>query len=93
MIKLNILDFTKREIIEESIINYIEKINDQEEDFVLDELLANSDLIFNPSIEIYEGLTFAEIAEKISANDSQSIKFKKKLIQLAISNIKKKKNE
>ena len=78
LIKLNILDFTKREIIEESIINYIEKINDQEEDFVLDELLANSDLIFNPSIEIYEGLTFAEIAEKISANDSQSIKFKKK---------------
>lgn len=93
LIKLNILDFIKREVIEENIINYIEKISEQEDDFILDELLDNSDLIFNPILEIYEGLTFAEIADKILANDSQSVKFKKKLIQLAISKIGYLKNE
>ena len=34
-----------------------------------------------------------EIADKILANDSQSVKFKKKLIQLAISKIGYLKNE
>ena len=38
-------------------------------------------------VHLRNGMSGAEIAEKIIANDSQSLKFKKKLIQLAISNI------
>lgn len=93
LIRLNILDFLLRDDVEKNIVDKIEKIIEQEDDFILGELLNNPDLTFNPSIEIYEGLTFAEIADKILANDSQSVKFKKKLIQLAISNIGYLKNE
>lgn len=93
LIRLNILDFLLRDDVEKNIVEKIEKIIEQEDDFILGELLNNPDLTFNPSIEIYEGLTFAEIADKILANDSQSVKFKKKLIQLAISNIGYLKNE
>ncbi|MGX7668875.1 hypothetical protein [Flavobacterium pedocola] len=87
LIRLNILDFLLRDDVEKHIVDKIEKIIEKEDDFIIEELLYNSDLTFNPSVEIYEGLTFEEIAGKILENDSQSINFKKKLIQLAISNI------
>lgn len=93
LIKLNILDFTKREIIEETIINYLDKISEQEDDFIVDELFSNPDLTFNPSIEIFENKPFKEIAERITSNDSQSVKFKKRLIQLAVSHFSFLKNE
>lgn len=93
LIKLNIIDFSKREDIEKNIVNYIEKINEDDDDFILEELFSNSDLTFNPSMEIYEGLTFQEVAEKILNNDSQSENFKRKLIHLAISNISYLQNE
>lgn len=93
LIKLNILDFAKREVIEESILNYIQKISEQEDDFIVDELLANSDLEFNPSLEIYSDFKFKEIADKILTNDPSSLKFKKKLIQLSISHFGYLKNE
>ena len=63
----------------------IEKIGEKEDDFIVDELIGNKDLLFNPALEIYEGLNFEQIAEKISRNDSLSMPFKKKLIQLAVS--------
>lgn len=85
LIKLTILDFSKREDVEKNIVNFIEKISEQEDDFIIDQLLGNKDLRFNPSIEIYDGLSFNQIAEKISKNDPSSLTFKKKLIELAIS--------
>jgi len=87
LIKLEILDFKSREHIEDSIIMAISRISDQEDDFIVDELLSNPDLTFNPSIEIYEGLTFNQIADKVRKNDSQSLKFKRKLIELTIAHL------
>lgn len=85
LINLEILDFAKREDIEKKVVDYIQKIGDKEDDFIVDELLGNKDLLFNPVIEIYDGLNFEQIAEKILANDSLSMPFKRKLIQLAVS--------
>ncbi|RED25221.1 hypothetical protein BD847_1966 [Flavobacterium cutihirudinis] len=85
LIKLSIVDFSKREDIEKNIVNFIEKVSEQEDDFIVEYLLENKDLYFNPAIEIYNELSFNEIAEKISLNDPSSLNFKKKLIELAIS--------
>jgi hypothetical protein len=85
LIRLDILDFLLRDDMEKNIIDKLDKIIEQEDDFILEELLANSDLKFNPAMEIYENNTFEEIANKILFNDSLSVKFKKRLIQLAVS--------
>jgi hypothetical protein len=85
LIRLNILDFLLRDDMEKNIVDKLEKIIEQEDDFIIEELLANSDLKFNPSLEIYNDFTFKEIADKILVNDPSSLKFKKKLIQLSIS--------
>ena len=93
LIKLEILDFSRRENIEKNIVDYISKINEQADDFILEELLGNKDLKFNPSIEIFGGLTFGEIAERISANDPSSLNFKKKIIQMTVSHLSYLENE
>jgi hypothetical protein len=93
LIKLEILDFTKRENVEQSIVDAIARISEQEDDFILEELLANKDLRFNSTIEIYEGLTFGEIADKICGNDSLSLNLKKKIIQMTISHLAHLENE
>lgn len=92
LINLEILDFCKREDYENKIVGYIEKIIEKEDDFLLDKLRGNKDLIFIPAIEVYEGLSFDEIADKIELNDPEAIKFRKKLIELAISNLSHLKN-
>jgi hypothetical protein len=93
LINLEILGFHKKEEYEEKVIQYMGKINDSEEDFIVEELRSNKGLSFNPSIEIYEGLTFDEIADRIESGDSQSMKFKRKLLELAIANLAYLKNE
>jgi len=93
LITLNILDFVEREKVEECIVNLIEKIPENGDDYILDELLANTELKFNPAVEIYDGMNLGEIAERLSNNDSQSAKFKKKLVKLAIANLVYLKNE
>lgn len=85
LIRLDILDFLLRDDMEKNIIDKLEKIIEQEDDFILGELLSNSNLKFIPAMEIYENYTFEEIADKILNNDSLSVKFKKRLIQLAVS--------
>ncbi|RIJ48699.1 hypothetical protein D1614_09200 [Maribellus luteus] len=87
LITLNILDFVIRDKIEECIINLIGKNGDNGDDYIVDELLSHSDLSFNPSLEIYEGMTLGEIADQLVNNDSQSHKFKRKLIQLAVADL------
>ncbi|MDQ3192756.1 MAG: hypothetical protein M3Q58_14270 [Bacteroidota bacterium] len=93
LINIEILGFHKKEEYEEKIVQYIGKINDTEEDFIVEELRSNKDLSFNPSIEIYEGLTFDEIGDRIESGDSQSLKFKRKLIELAFAHLAFLKNE
>jgi hypothetical protein len=87
LINLEILDFCKREDYEKKIVGYIEKIVEKEDDFILDKLRGNKDLLFNPSIEIYQGMNFDQIADKIESNDFDSPKFRKNLIELAIANL------
>ena len=85
LIQLDILDFLQRDEMEKPIVDNIRRVIENDEDFLIDELLGNGSLSFNSSIEIYEGLNFSEIAEKISSNDSQSLNFKKRLINLAVA--------
>jgi len=87
LIKIDIVDFVKREEMEGKIISYIEKVEDDNNDFIVDNLLANGDLKFKALLEIYNDLNLNEIAEKITKNDSQSVNFKKKLIELAIAEL------
>ena len=87
LINLEILGFHKKEEYEERIVQHMGKINDMEEDFIVEELRSNGNLSFNPAIEIYEGLTFDEIADRIESGESQSLKFKRKLIELAIAHL------
>ncbi len=63
LIKLDIIDFILRDDVETNIVNHLEKIIEKEDDFILKELIENSDLSFNPSIEIYDGLTFKGISK------------------------------
>lgn len=87
LIKIDIIDFAKREEIEEKIISNIQKIEDDNNDFILDNLLQNGDLEFKGFVEIYNGLRLRDIARKITNNDSQAIIFKKKLIELSIAEL------
>lgn len=93
LINLDILDFARRENMEDVILNLISKTSEKEDDFITEELLSNPELFFKPLIEVYDGLTFGQIVERINNNDSQSLKFKKKLIQLAISHFAQLENE
>lgn len=87
LINLEILDFCKREDYEQKIVNCIEKISEQEDDFILEGLRGHKDLLFNPAIEIYEGLSLDEIADKIESSDPEALKFKRKLIELAVAHL------
>ncbi|RZK26649.1 MAG: hypothetical protein EOO43_02190 [Flavobacterium sp.] len=64
LINLEIVDFCKREDYEAKIVSIIEKISEQEDDFILEQLRGHKDLSFSPAIEIYEGLSLEEIADK-----------------------------
>lgn len=85
LIKIDIIDFAKREEIEAKIIAYIEKVEDDSNDFIVENLLENGDLQFKELLEIYKGTNLSDIAAKITSNDYQASNFKKKLIELAIS--------
>jgi hypothetical protein len=87
LIKIDIVDFAKREEVESKIISYIEKVVDDNNDFIIDNLLANGDLEFNGSMDIYRGYSLKEIADKIKDNDEQANAFKIKLIELAIAEL------
>lgn len=87
LIKLEIVDFCKREDYEENIVSIIEKISEQEDDFIIEQLRGLKDLNFSAAIEIYEGLNLDEIADKIESGDSESLKFKRKLIELAVAHL------
>lgn len=93
LIKIHIVDFAKREEMEKKIISSIEKIVDDNNDFIIENLLANGDLEFKGLIEIYQGLTLKEITSKLLENDSQANRFKKKLIELAVSELIELQNE
>ena len=87
LINLEILDFCRREDYEKKLVSFIEKITDQDDDFIEEELRGNKDLFFNPSIETFEGSNFEAIADKIVDNDPEAIKFKRKLIQLGRAHV------
>lgn len=87
LIKIAIIDFAKREEIEKKIIYNIQKVEDDNNDFILDNLLKNGDLEFKGLLEIYNGLSLNDIANRITNNDSQAIIFKKKLIELSIAEL------
>lgn len=87
LIRIEIIDFVKRDAIEKKIADNIEKVEDDSDDFIMENLLANSDLKFKKLLEIYEGKTFSEIATLIKQEDSQSVNFKKKLIEYSIANL------
>ncbi|RZL46414.1 MAG: hypothetical protein EOP00_15085 [Pedobacter sp.] len=85
LINLEILDFCQREEYEKKIVYYIEKVLEKEDDYLLDKLRGNQDLTFSPAIEVFQGLNFGQIADKINTNDSEVPKFKKSLIELSVS--------
>lgn len=87
LFKLKIVDFSKREDIEIKIVSYLKKNTDQADDFIIEFLLENGGLKFLPIFEIYEDLDLKSIAEKITSADSQSLKFKRKLIELGIAGL------
>jgi hypothetical protein len=86
LIKSGILDFIIKDDYEKHVVDFIDKIHDTTEDFIVNELRGNNDLLFNPAIEPYSGLNFGEIADRVMGGDPQSTKFKRKLIELAIAN-------
>ena len=69
LINLEILDFCQREEYEKKIVHYIEKVIETENDYILDKLRGNQDLYFTPAIEIFQGLTLGQIADKIDSKD------------------------
>lgn len=87
LIKIHIIDFAKREEMEGKIISYIEKVVDDNDDFIIENLLANGDLEFKELLEIYKGQNLKNIAEKIKNNESQAKAFKRKLIEFAIAEL------
>lgn len=92
LINIEILDFCKKEDYEAKAVSLIEKISEQEDDFILEELRAHRELFFNNAIEVFQDLSFDQIADKIENHDSEAVKFKRKLIQLAIAQLAQLKN-
>ncbi|MBW7941594.1 MAG: hypothetical protein H3C64_04165 [Candidatus Kuenenia stuttgartiensis] len=93
LINLEILDFCKREDYESKAVQFLDKISENDNDIILGELRGSKDLFFNAAIEVYNGLTLDEIADKIEGGDPEVPKFKKKLIELAIANLSELKDE
>ncbi len=87
LIKIDIIDFCRREDYEEKVVEYIPKTVVDNDDFIVSELRGNRDLEFNSAIATYEGKTFEEIADAIDGNDSQATKFKKELIASSIASL------
>lgn len=85
LIKLDIIDFCKREVYENKVVEYIPKVIEDENDYIVDELRSHPDLKFNNSISTYRGHNLKEIGDLINKKDSSSDNFKRELIQMAIA--------
>jgi hypothetical protein len=85
LIKLEIIDFCKKEDYEAKAVEYMPKVDIVDNDYLIDELSSHSDLKFNDSVRNYSGRTLSEIALLIQEGDSGTNNFKKEIIHMAVS--------
>lgn len=87
LIKLNIVDFVKRDNYEKDIVNFLSKEEFNSDIFISKELQKFSHLSFQGLYEQFKGMTLGEIAEIIDTDKTRGINFKKEIIEMAISHM------
>jgi hypothetical protein len=87
LININILEFCRREDYELKIVEFISKVPDDENDFLIDLLRGYGDLSFIPFDHNYEGYTLDQLADKLETGDDEAKKIRKNLIEFGVAKL------